>query len=237
MLDPSLFALDGAEFARLVEIARQERANDNFSGAAKRLEEALGLWTGTALAGVPGEAAERERSRLERLRLTANQELLQLRLELGKYAEVVAEAPLLIELNRLEEPLYEIYLLALYRSGRRAEALDVYRMVYDLLGKELGISPGPRLRAIHERILRADPDIENEPALADVAPTAKPNIERPGEDSNSSEPIGATGWTTACSRAGPWGEDPDARRPVSPTGSAEIVFEEGRRVWVTWRPA
>ncbi|MDP9862549.1 MULTISPECIES: BTAD domain-containing putative transcriptional regulator [Streptosporangium] len=157
-LDPSLFALDATEFADLLETARQERASGHIPAAAKRLEEALDLWRGTALAGVPGEAAERERFRLERLKLIATQELLQLRLELGKHAEVVAEVPLLIEQNRLDEPLYEIYLLGLYRSGRRAEALETYRMVYDLLGKELGVSPGPRLREIHDRILRADTD-------------------------------------------------------------------------------
>lgn len=157
-LDPAVFELDATEFDDLVEAAMRERADGHLSVAAKRLEQALGLWTGTALAGVPGEAAERERFRLERLRLTAAQELLRLRLDLGEHADVVAEAPLLIELNRLEEPLYELYLIALYRSGRRAEALEVYRMVYDLLSRELGVGPGPRLRAIHDRILRADAD-------------------------------------------------------------------------------
>ncbi|WP_346157090.1 BTAD domain-containing putative transcriptional regulator [Nonomuraea recticatena] len=162
MLDPSLFALDATEFADLLETARQEHASGQISVAAKRLTQALGLWTGTALAGVPGEAAERERYRLERLKLNATQELLQLRLELGEHNEVAAEAPLIIEQNRLEEPLYEIYLLALYRSGRRAEALEIYRTVYDLLGKELGVSPGPRLRAMHDKILRAEADHDDE---------------------------------------------------------------------------
>ncbi|UBU11354.1 BTAD domain-containing putative transcriptional regulator [Nonomuraea gerenzanensis] len=166
MLDPALFAVDAVEFADLLEAARQEREGGHLPGAVKLLEQALGLWTGTALAGVPGEAAERERYRLERLRLVAVQELLRLRLERGEHAEVAAEVPLLIERNRLEEPLYEIYLLALYRGGRRAEALEVYRMVYDLLGKELGVSPGPRLRAVHDRILRAEPDSDDEPAPA-----------------------------------------------------------------------
>ncbi|WP_276615474.1 BTAD domain-containing putative transcriptional regulator [Nonomuraea basaltis] len=166
MLDPSLFALDATEFADLLETARQERASGQISVAANRIEQALGLWTGTALAGVPGEAAERERFRLERLKLIATQELLQLRLELGEHTEVVAEVPLLIEQNRLEEPLYEIYLLALCRSGRRAEALEIYRTVYDLLGKELGVGPGPRLRAIHDKILRTDADHDDEFAPA-----------------------------------------------------------------------
>lgn len=185
MLDPSLFVLDATEFAQLVEAARQERARGNVPAAAKHLREALELWTGTALAGVPGEAAERERSRLERLKLIATQELLALRLELGEHAEVVAEVPLLIQLNRLEEPLYEIYLLALYRSGRRAEALEVYRMVYDLLGEELGVSPGPHLRAIHEKILRADAEGEDEfvpaPRLRNAAPQAWPAAQPAGQ--------------------------------------------------------
>jgi DNA-binding SARP family transcriptional activator len=174
LLDPSLFALDAGEFARLTETARQERASGDVPGAARHLREALDLWTGTALAGVPGEAAERERTRLERLKLIATQELLRLRLELGEHAEVVAEVPLLIQLNRLEEPLYEIYLLALYRSGRRAEALEVYRTVYDLLAKELGVSPGPGLRAIHEGILRADIDAED-----GFVPASRPAAEEP----------------------------------------------------------
>ncbi|MGP3963185.1 BTAD domain-containing putative transcriptional regulator [Nonomuraea sp. 3N208] len=185
MLDPSLFALDATEFADLLETAGQEHASGQISVAANRLVQALGLWTGTALAGVPGEAAERERFRLERLKLIATQELLQLRLELGEHTEVVAEVPLLIEQNRLEEPLYEIYLLALYRSGRRAEALEIYRTVYDLLGKELGVSPGPRLRAMHDKILRADADHDDEFAPA-------PWAERPAARSpqESELPVG-----------------------------------------------
>ncbi|MEV0701969.1 BTAD domain-containing putative transcriptional regulator [Saccharopolyspora sp. NPDC050389] len=165
LLDPSLFVLDSTEFADLVESARREHTAGNASAAADHLAAALDLWTGTALAGVPGEAAERERSRLERLKLTATQELLRIRLELGEHAEVVAEVPLLIEQNRLEEPLYEIYLLALYRSGRRAEALEIYRTVYDLLSEEMGVGPGPLLQAIHEKILRADADIHDEIAV------------------------------------------------------------------------
>lgn len=191
MLDPSLFALDAAEFAEMVETARKERASGHIAVAAKHLEVALALWTGTALAGVPGEAAERERFRLERLKLVATQELLQLRLELGEHAEVVAEVPLLIEQNRLEESLYEIYLLGLYRSGRRAEALDLYRTVYDLLGEELGVSPGPRLREIHDKILRADADHDDEFAPAPWAQMlAAHSPERPAEEPASPGPAG-----------------------------------------------
>lgn len=85
---------------------------------------------------------------------------MQLRVELGDHAAVVAQMPRLIEQNRLEEDLYEVYLLALYRSGRRAEALEAYRMVYDLFDEELGVRPGPRLRALHERMLHDEIDVE-----------------------------------------------------------------------------
>ncbi|AIG77186.1 Hypothetical protein AJAP_21640 [Amycolatopsis japonica] len=152
-LDPDRFEVDAVEFAGLIESARQAHTAET---AAKLLERALGLWTGTALAGVPGEAAEHERARLERLKLTATQELLRLRLELGEHDEVVAEVPALIERNRLEEPLYEIYLLALHRGGRRAEALELYRAIHDLFDAELGVRPGPKLRALHEKVLRAE---------------------------------------------------------------------------------
>ncbi|MFB4270561.1 BTAD domain-containing putative transcriptional regulator [Nonomuraea sp. GTA35] len=201
MLDPELFAVDAIEFADMLEAARLEREGGQVPAAVKLLEQALALWTGTALAGVPGDAAERERFRLERLRLVAVQELLRLRLERGEHAEVAAEVPLLIERNRLEEPLYEIYLLALYRGGRRAEALEVYRMVYDLLGKELGVSPGPRLRAVHDRILRAEADPGDEPAPAPApfpSPTASVSpappvlwVGRPGPRGPSAGPAAA----------------------------------------------
>ncbi|WP_410579846.1 BTAD domain-containing putative transcriptional regulator [Amycolatopsis sp. lyj-108] len=159
-LDPDSFDVDAVEFARLIESARQTHTVET---AAKLLERALALWTGTALAGVPGEAAEQERSRLERLKLTATQDLLRLRLELGEHDEVMAEVPALIERNRLEEPLYEIYLLALHRGGRRAEALELYRSVHDLFDEELGVRPGPKLRALHEKVLHAED--EQAPAL------------------------------------------------------------------------
>ncbi|MFJ8914297.1 BTAD domain-containing putative transcriptional regulator [Amycolatopsis sp. NPDC102389] len=164
-LEPDRFEVDAVEFAGLIESARRAHNADT---AAKLLERALGLWTGTALAGVPGEAAEQERSRLERLKLTATQELLRLRLELGEHDEVMAEVPALIERNRLEEPLYEIYLLALHRGGRRAEALELYRSVHDLFDEELGVRPGPKLRALHEKVLRAED--ERTPALREPDP-------------------------------------------------------------------
>ncbi|GAA2852092.1 BTAD domain-containing putative transcriptional regulator [Nonomuraea rubra] len=218
MLDPELFVVDAIEFADLLEAARQEREGGQVPAAVKLLEQALALWTGTALAGVPGEAAERERFRLERLRLAAVQELLRLRLERGEHAEVAAEVPLLIERNRLEEPLYEIYLLALYRSGRRAEALEVYRMVYDLLGKELGVSPGPRLRAAHDRILRAEADPGDEPV---PAPSDWPASSGSSDSPASAGSSGESAWAASSGSSGSAASSGPAGLPAS-AGSAGL---------------
>jgi DNA-binding SARP family transcriptional activator len=184
LLNRDQILVDASEFAELIDAARRSRTAGDLSSACDHLVEALQLWTGTALAGVPGEAAERERVRLERLKLTAAKELLELRLELGEHAQVVAEAPLLIQLNPLEESLYEIYLLALYRSGRRAEALEAYRMLYDLLSKELGVRPGPGVQAVHEKILSGDADLDGPLAPSRGTADAVPGqpVQRLGQD-------------------------------------------------------
>ncbi|WP_169515266.1 AfsR/SARP family transcriptional regulator [Amycolatopsis benzoatilytica] len=150
LLDPVPFAVDAEEFDSLSTAARRE---PGVRAAKRLLDDALALWSGTALAGVPGETAERERSRLSRLRLDAVEDWLWLRIELGEHREVAAGARLLIDENRWEEPLYEIYLTALHRSGRRAEALAAYRSTRELFSRELEVVPGPRLQAVHEEIL------------------------------------------------------------------------------------
>ena len=154
-------AVDSAEFEALLERSRECRARGELAVAAEQLERARDLWSGrTALAGVPGDAAEHERTRLEQLRLAALQELLELKLELGRQVEVMAEVPAVIAAHEMDEQLREIYMLALYRCGRQAEALEEYRTVRVLLGRELGVDPGPRLRSLHERMLRADPSLD-----------------------------------------------------------------------------
>jgi len=149
-LDPAPLTLDADRFVSLVAKARRERPA---ADAARLFEAAFSLWNGTALAGVPGDSAARERSRLTRLWLDAVQDWMWLRMTLGEHREVAAGLPLLLEDHRWDEPLYEIYLTALHRSGRRAEALSVYRKTRELFSHELGVGPGPGLRAVHEEIL------------------------------------------------------------------------------------
>jgi DNA-binding SARP family transcriptional activator len=181
-------AVDAAEFEAVLEQSRASRARGELAAAAEQLERARDLWSGrTALAGVPGDAAEHERTRLEQLRLAALQVLLELKLELGRQVEVMAEVPAVIAAHEMDEQLREIYMLALYRCGRQAEALEEYRKVRVLLGRELGVDPGPRLRSLHERMLRADPSLDL--AAAPPLPAAHPGWASEETGAGADEPV------------------------------------------------
>jgi DNA-binding SARP family transcriptional activator/class 3 adenylate cyclase len=145
--------LDVNRFARLVSEASS-------AAPAERipiLHEALGLWRGTPLADFTYEAfAQHEIRRLEDLRLSAIELRIDAELELGRLTEVVGELESLIAKNPLRERLRELLMLALYRSGRQAEALDVYQAVRRLLLEELGLEPGPQLQELQKAIIRQD---------------------------------------------------------------------------------
>ncbi|HEX4246972.1 MAG TPA: BTAD domain-containing putative transcriptional regulator [Pseudonocardia sp.] len=153
-------ALDLLVFEDRVARARRARADGDSGGAAGLLREALALWRGPALAGARGRFVAHERARLDQLRLVALEERLALDLDLGRHAEVLAELASLVIGYPLQERLRELQMLALYRCARQADALEVYRSVRGLLDRELGIEPGPDLRALHERMLRADPALD-----------------------------------------------------------------------------
>ncbi|MDT7752711.1 MAG: hypothetical protein QOD96_6373, partial [Pseudonocardiales bacterium] len=169
-------ALDLAVFEDRVARARSSRAEGDTAPAAGLLREALALWRGPALAGARGRFVAHERTRLDQLRLVALEERLALDLDLGRHGEVLAELASLVIGYPLQERLRELQMLALYRCARQADALEVYRSVRSLLDRELGIEPGPDLRALHERMLRADPVLDL-PA-AGRAPTSPPSGQR-----------------------------------------------------------
>jgi DNA-binding SARP family transcriptional activator len=169
-------ALDLAVFEDRVARARSSRAEGDTAAAAGLLREALALWRGPALAGARGRFVAHERTRLDQLRLVALEERLALDLDLGRHGEVLAELASLVIGYPLQERLRELQMLALYRCARQADALEVYRGVRGLLDRELGIEPGPDLRALHERMLRADPVLDL-PA-AGRAPASPPSDQR-----------------------------------------------------------
>ncbi|MGW2400701.1 AfsR/SARP family transcriptional regulator [Kitasatospora sp. NPDC001664] len=144
------------------------------------LSRALAEWSGTALAGVPGPYAERQRTRLTELRLRAQEEVLDCLLAAGRPAEAVAELQTLAAAHPLRERPRAQLMLALYRSGRQAEALGVFADARRLLRAELGVEPGVRLADLQRRILTADPTLDG-PVL-DRPPLDRPTLDVPGPE-------------------------------------------------------
>src|SRR5919109_2774433 len=168
--DPDSMILRG--FERLVAKARPLAARERH----EKLGEAVALWRGPALADLAGEAAvEAERARLDELRLSAVEQRIDARLELGEDAAVVPELEELVAAQPLRERLRGQLILALYRSGRQAEALETYRETRRVLVEELGIEPSPELRELERAILRQDPAL----ASAVVPPEPKPRHRDP----------------------------------------------------------
>ncbi|MET7681097.1 BTAD domain-containing putative transcriptional regulator [Streptomyces sp. NPDC005423] len=155
--------LDLTEFERRVVAARRLRADGESTAAAELLHTALAGWQGAALSGLPGPLAESESFRLNEERLDTLELRLELDVELGRHGEVIAELLTLVGAHPLREPLCRLLMLALYRSGRQAEALAAYGRTRATLAAELGIQPGAALRELHERILAADTSLGSEP--------------------------------------------------------------------------
>jgi hypothetical protein len=161
-------AIDLRRFEALVEEARPLPARER----SVKLEQALALWRGPAFADLVNEPAlTAELGRLDELRQSAVEQRIDARLELGEHADVVGELERLIGEHPLRERLRGQLILALYRSGRQAEALETYRETRRVLVDELGIEPSPELRELERAILRQDP------ALSSMAPptTSEPD--------------------------------------------------------------
>jgi predicted ATPase/DNA-binding SARP family transcriptional activator len=171
--------LDLERFEQLVSEARLNAADGDFAVASERLGEALALWRGPALADVSSEAfAGLEAGRLEEARLMALEERIEADLALGRHRDVVGESRALVREYPLRERLWGQLMLALYRSGRQAEALDAYREARQVLVDELGLEPGPGLCDLEQAILAHDPGLlvdmqrEQQPESPLARPTA-----------------------------------------------------------------
>jgi DNA-binding SARP family transcriptional activator len=161
--------LDAMVFERLLDQRRALLASDDAGGAAVALGEALRLWHGPPLADLAAVGdLQPEIRRLEELRLLAQMELIDAELALGRAGEVVGELERLIARDPLKERLRGQLMLALYRSGRQADALATYRETWALLSGELGLTPGPELRDLERMILRHDEGLE--PSAAQAQP-------------------------------------------------------------------
>ena len=202
--------VDVCRLERLVsEAARAAEAGEPANGAAR---EALALFRGDPLADVADEPfAVAEIRRLEELRLTAAELAIDADLAAGRHHEVVGEIDALLAENPLRERLHAQRMLALYRCGRQAEALEAYRHARRTLVEEIGVEPAPELRRLHDAILRQDPSLDVEPAAAELpreldAAASPPLIGRDRELRRAAGALAAR--RGRCGRAG------DARRRV-----------------------
>ena len=160
--------LDLHRFERLVSDARDARDADDAATAAELLREALELWRGAPLADLAYESfGQAEIARLDEARLTALEHRIDAELALGRHDDLVGELEEMTALHPLRERLRGQLMLALYRCGRQAEALDRYQAGRAALVEELGIEPGRPLRELHQAILEQD-------ASLDLAERARP---------------------------------------------------------------
>ena len=157
--------LDLHRFKRLVDEGREALARKSPRVASRLLREALALWRGPPLADVSFESSlQQEIAALEELRLTALELRVEADLALGRHADLVGELQALISDQPLRERLRGQLMLALYRSGRQADALAAYREARDSLVEELGLEPGTELQDLERSILTHDPALELAPA-------------------------------------------------------------------------
>ncbi|MYV44066.1 BTAD domain-containing putative transcriptional regulator [Streptomyces sp. SID2888] len=173
-------SLDLLAAQELATEAEKAKSSGNLGQARQLLNETLALWDGETLANVPGPYADTQRTRLEEWRQQLLEARLDMDLEQGCHSEAVSELTALTAAHPLRERLRELLMLALYRSGRQAEALAVYADTRRLLADELGVDPRQGLKELQQRILQADPGLAEpsapaqEPAAAPVRPAQLP---------------------------------------------------------------
>jgi predicted ATPase/DNA-binding SARP family transcriptional activator len=196
-------AVDAIDFANRVRAARAATAATGPSGEAgdrghlelgeehlRAYDDALALWRGAPLSDFATEQwASVEAARLNELRITALTERAQIALALGRHHEVVHDLDPVVSHDPTLESLAGLLMVALYRGGRQADALDVYARTRDNLADELGLEPSVTLRSLQERVLRQDDSLGVQPEMAvpvrtptgPTSPARQRRTDRPAE--------------------------------------------------------
>src|SRR5215207_5727154 len=168
--------LDAERFRRLVDDGRRALAADEPEHAGALLRQALALWRGPPLAELAfAPFAQGAIAALQEERLVALETRLEADLRAGRHAELVPELQRLVAEHPLRERLHGRLMLALYRAGRQADALEAYRHARATLVEELGIEPGIELRELERAVLTQDPDLAA-PAASGAEPAAAPLV-------------------------------------------------------------
>ena len=177
-------SVDLEVFDQEVAAARAARAVGDLPAAARALHAALRLWRGPAFDGLFSPFLDAERDRLAERRIGVLEERIEVDLAVGHDHELVAELRQLVAQHPLRERLRELLMLALYRSGRQAEALAAFREAQKYLAEELGVEPTAQLQQLHMRILATDPTLAGptaQPAAVSAAPEPEPRPPTPAQ--------------------------------------------------------
>lgn len=164
--------LDIDQFNALVATGRAHAAAGRNAEAATDLRAALALWRGPALSGIVSAAVEGQSTQLQEQRLTVLEERLDLDLALGRHQELVAELRTLVAGQPLREHLHALLMIALYRCGRQADALEAGRRARAILADQIGVDPGPELQETERAVLTRDPVLI--PSSAGSSPAQTP---------------------------------------------------------------
>ena len=217
--------LDAYRFERLLIEGRAASEARDHANAARGLRQALELWRGPALADFTYDPfAQTEIARLEELRLDAVGERVEADLALGKAADLVGELETLIRDHPLHERLRGQLMLALYRSGRQADALETYRQACKVLDEQLGLAPSRPLERLQTAILRREPALE---VSIEVAAAERPTP-MPAEAAPASAEVRKTVTVLMARRHGIRGLDPEALSGEDQRYSAEVARTVGR---------
>ncbi|HEV3472268.1 MAG TPA: BTAD domain-containing putative transcriptional regulator, partial [Actinomycetota bacterium] len=170
--------IDLTNFEATVKDAKATIKRGAVDEAAALLRRAISMWRGPALGELATEQALRaDAARLDEMRRSVMEELVDIELSLGRHAEVVGELRSLVADDPLREGFRAQLMLALYRQGRQAQALEVYEETRRLLADELGIDPSRDLKMLHEKVLRQDPSLDPPPRPSVAPARARPDVE------------------------------------------------------------
>ncbi|GAA3347223.1 BTAD domain-containing putative transcriptional regulator [Amorphoplanes nipponensis] len=188
-LEVAAGALDLAVSDAEQQRARVARARGDLPAAAEALARAVRLWRGPSFEGLPGPYLQQQRAALAERRVGLAEEWIEAELALGRHRDHIATLRRLLAEEPLRERLYELLMIALYRSDRQAEALAVFQQARRRLRDDCGIDPAEPLRLLHRRILAADPDLKN--AAGETGVTDAVPVEPARDDDRSGGPAAA----------------------------------------------